>query len=82
MEKQQFKNNSNLGKTLRSLRLNNGYGVKELSLHLQLMGVDITRQCLHKIEAGTHHVPVELIRALHTIYHVSYDVFFEYEEEE
>ena len=73
---------SGLGKQLKNLRLEAGFGVSELAKRLQLSGCDVTRECLVKIEAETHNVSMEQLRALKEAFHVSYDKIFEFLEEE
>lgn len=54
----------------------------ELARYMQLSGCDTTRECLVKIEAETHNVSMEQLRALKKALNVSYDKIFEFLEEE
>lgn len=73
---------SGLGTQLKNLRLEAGFGVSELARYLQLSGCDVTRECLVKIEAETHNVSMEQLRALKKALRVSYDKIFEFLEED
>lgn len=70
-----------LGTQLKNLRLEAGFGVTELARYLQLLGCDMTRECLVKIEAGTHHVSMEQLRGFKEAFKVPYDKIFEFLEE-
>lgn len=78
---QHIKANPSLGHAIRSLRIDCGFGVEELTQSLQLRGYDITRQCLYKIESGNHHVTIELLRLLKEIFDVPYERILDFKEE-
>lgn len=78
---QKIKRNKHLGTQLRLLRLEAGFGVSELAKYLQLAGCDTTRECLVKIESGTHNISMEQLYALKLALNVSYDRIFEFLEE-
>ena len=46
----------NIGANIRAIRLSRGIGQTELVRMVQLQGVDMTRECLVKIERGIQHV--------------------------
>lgn len=79
---QKIRNGSGLGKHLKLLRLEAGFGVTELARYMQLLGCDTTRECLVKIEAETHNVSVEQLRAFKKAFNVSYDKIFEFLEDD
>ncbi|WP_270815237.1 helix-turn-helix domain-containing protein [Hungatella effluvii] len=79
---QKIKNNDCLGQRIRMLRLSAGFGVTELARYMQLSGCDTTRECLVKIEAGTHHISVKQLKAIKTALNVTYETMFEFTEEE
>ncbi len=78
---QKIVNKSGLGTQIKNLRLSAGFGVAELAKYMQLLGCDITRECLVKIEAETHNVSLNQLHALKQALHVSYDQIFEFLEE-
>lgn len=79
---QKLVNKSGFGTHIKNLRLESGFGVTELARYMQLSGCDITRECLVKIEAETHNVSMEQLRALKMALKVSYDKMFEFLEED
>ena len=79
---QKLSRNNSLGKHLKALRLNAGFGVTELARYMQLSGCDTTRECLVKIESGSHNLSMEQLFALKEALNVSYDEIFEFLEEE
>ncbi len=79
---QKIKCSEALGYHLKMLRLEAGFGVTELAKYMQLLGCDTTRECLVKIESGTHNVSVEQLWAFKKALHISYDKIFEFMEEE
>ena len=46
----------NIGANIREIRLSRGIGQTELVRMVQLQGVDMTRECLVKIERGMQHI--------------------------
>ena len=78
---QHIKADASLGHALRSLRIDCGFRMQELTRALQLRGYNITRQCLYKIESGNHYVSVELLRLLKEIFDVSYEQILDFKED-
>ncbi len=78
---QKIKSDCCIGKNLRRLRLEHGSGVTELAKTMQLLGCDITRECINKIEAGKRNISVDQLSAFKKALNVSYEQIFEYEEE-
>lgn len=44
---------------------------------MQLLGIDITRSIYSQIECGTYNIKVTELAALHLIFDVDYNAFFE-----
>ena len=66
-----------IGANLRLLRENAGMTQEEVSAKLQLMGCDITRSALAKMEVGQRHIYPDEILLLKEILGVGYDDIFE-----
>ena len=65
-----------LGQNIRRLRMERGLSQEQVSARLQVLGCDVTRSALAKIEAGQRHIyPDELMR-LREIFAVSYEELF------
>ena len=79
---QKIKGSKDFGCHLRMLRLEAGPTVTELTKYMQLLGCDTTRECWVKVEAGTHSVSPEQLRAFKKTLNISYDRIFEFMEEE
>lgn len=75
MINQKIKQNSNgnIGKNIREIRLSRGIGQKELVGKVQLLGVDLTREALVKIESGKQHIQVAQLKAIRDILKTTYD---------
>ena len=54
----------NIGANIRAIRLSRGNGQTELERRVQLQGVDMTRECLVKIERGIQHIQSVQLRAI------------------
>ncbi|MGN1433662.1 MAG: helix-turn-helix domain-containing protein [Ruminococcus sp.] len=79
---QKISKNAEFGKHLRKMRLNKGFGVSELARHFQLIGCDTTRECIVKIESGTHNVSLEQLKAYKQAFNTTYNEIFEFLEKE
>lgn len=74
MEKQKIKQDEiNIGKNIRTLRLEKGIGQTELVRLLQLQGVSMTRETLVKIERGTQHIQAIQLRGIKDVLGTTYD---------
>lgn len=62
-----------IGKNIRKIRLSKGIGQTALVRELQLMGVEITRETLVKIERGIQHIQLTQLKGIKTVLHTSYD---------
>ena len=68
---------TNIGTNIRRIRLESKISQTDLVRILQLMGVDITREALVKIENGTQHVKVSQLKAIKTALGTSYEELLE-----
>ena len=68
---------TNIGTNIRRIRLKSKIIQTDLVRILQLMGVDITREALVKIEKGTQHVKVSQLKAIKTALGTSYEELLE-----
>jgi len=82
MSEPKIKINKTFGYHLRMMRLQEGFGVSELAKLFQLMGCDITREFIVKVENGKHHLTIEQLKAYKEALNTTYDEIFDYEEEE
>lgn len=65
-----------LGNFIRSIRKERNLTQDTLAAHLQLLGCDITRSALAKLEVGQRHFYPHEIKALHDILDFDYNDFF------
>ena len=71
-----------IGANIRRLRMKRGLTQDQAAAKLQVLGCDVTRSALAKIEVGQRHLYVDEIKALREIFGVSYDQLFETEKGE
>lgn len=69
------------GNNIRKLREQNYMTQDHLATQLQLLGCDITRSALAKIEVGQRHIYPDEIKKLKNILNVTYDSLFDFEIE-
>ena len=62
-----------IGKNIRRIRIEKGFGQTELVRRLQLEGVGMTRETLVKIERGIQHIQASQLRAFRDVLQTSYD---------
>ena len=62
-----------IGENIRALRMKKKLTQDQLAAKLQVLGCDVTRSALAKIEVGQRHLYPDEIRALKEILKVSYD---------
>ena len=62
-----------IGANIRRIRKEKGLGQTELSIKLQLSGIDITREALVKIERGIQHLYATQLRAIRDALDTTYD---------
>ncbi len=75
MEEQKIKQDLviHIGKNIRSIRKSRKIGQTELVRRLQLVGVDMTRETLVKIERGIQHIYAGQLAAIKDILGTTYD---------
>jgi transcriptional regulator with XRE-family HTH domain len=62
-----------IGANIRSIRKARGIGQTQLVCQLQLVGVDMTRETLVKIERGIQHIYARQLRAIRDALETTYD---------
>ncbi len=62
-----------LGENIRQVRKRNKLTQEQLAARLQVLGCDITRSALAKIEVGQRHIYPDELKALKQILNISYD---------
>ena len=74
MEEQKIKQDEiHIGRNIRRIRKERKIGQTELTVLLQLEGVDMTRETLVKIERGIQHIKASQLRAIRDALNTSYD---------
>ena len=77
MNEQKIKQDSiKLGANIRRIRKQKNIGQTQLAVTLQLMGIDMTRECLVKIERGIQHIYASQLAAIKTALETTYDELF------
>ena len=77
-----WENEAKFGKNIQKCREKAHITQELLAVRLQIMGCDITRSAIAKIEAGQRHVYPDEIKLIKDILQVSYDELFDFEIEE
>lgn len=62
-----------IGENIRRVRKNRKIGQTELVRQIQLLGIDMTRETLVKIERGIQHVQAKQLYAIKLILDTTYD---------
>ena len=62
-----------VGKNIRKLRNDKKLSQEMLAAKLQVLGCDVTRSALAKIEVGQRHLYIDELKALKEILNVSYE---------
>lgn len=70
---QKIKQDIFIGKNIREIRLFRNLGQTELVRQLQLIGVDMTRETLVKIERGIQHIQASQLRGIRDVLKTTYD---------
>jgi len=73
MEQKIKQDQIHIGRNIRKIRLANKIGQTELVCRLQLLGIDITRETLVKIERGIQHIYATQLKAIKDILNTTYD---------
>jgi len=66
-------NKIHIGANIRAIRLAHGMGQTQLAVRLQLLGVDMTRETLVKIERGIQHVQASQLQGIRDVLQTTYD---------
>jgi transcriptional regulator with XRE-family HTH domain len=66
-------NENTIGRNIRRLRIDRGYGQTELVRELQLLNISMTRETLVKIERGIQHIQLEQLKGIKQILNVTYE---------
>ena len=64
------------GKNISAIRQSRGLTQEQLSAQLQVVGCDMTRSALAKVEVGQRHLYPDEIKALKTVLNVRYEELF------
>ena len=70
-------NEIQIGINIRDIRKVKGVGQTELVRRLQLMGINITRETLVKIERGIQHIQASQLRGIRDALQTTYDELLE-----
>lgn len=73
MEQKIKQNGIDIGRNIRRIRLEKGFGQTELVRMLQLKNIDITRETLVKIERGIQHITGAQLRGIRDCLDTTYD---------
>ena len=73
VEKIKQDNEIHIGANIRAIRIASGIGQTELVRQLQLMGINMTRETLVKIERGIQHVQAVQLKGIRDALHTTYD---------
>lgn len=65
-----------IGMNIRRIRMKNNFTQEQLAAKLQVLGCDITRSALAKIEVGQRHIYPDELKAFKRIFDISYDELF------
>ncbi len=74
---QKIRQDMNIGKNIKKLRNLNKLTQEQVTIKLQLQGIDISRSIYSKIELGTYNIKVSELIALKNIFKVDFNAFFE-----
>ncbi len=75
MKEQKIKQDATIfiGANIREIRLRCGIGQTDLVRQMQLLGVNMTRETLVKIERGIQHISASQLRAIRDSLNTTYD---------
>lgn len=73
---QKFKQDMEIGSTIRSLRMERQLTQEQVVSKLQLMDLDITRSIYSQIEGGTYSIRISVLVGLAKIFRVDFNTFF------
>ena len=73
MEQKIKQNKIQIGKNIRRIRKQNKLKQTDMVVRLQLMGMDMTREALVKIERGIQHIYASQLKAIKEVLGTTYD---------
>lgn len=73
MEQKIKQDSIHIGKNIREIRKSRGIGQRELVRMLQLIGVEMTRETLVKIEREIQHIQATQLRGIKQVLTTTYD---------
>ena len=74
-----WKNEAKFGRNIQICREKAKMTQELLSIRLQIMGCDLTRSAIAKIEAGQRHIYPDEIKLIKEILQVSYEELFDFD---
>lgn len=74
---QKLKQDIHIGYNIRNLRKQAHLTQEQVTAHLQLQGIEISRSSYSQIECGTYNIRISELVALAALFHVDYNAFFE-----
>lgn len=74
---QKLKQDIHIGNNIRKLRKQAHLTQEQVTAHLQLQGIDISRSSYSQIECGTYNVRISELVALAKLFQTDYNAFFE-----
>ena len=74
---QKLKQDINIGNNIRRLRKKSKLTQEQVTAHLQLQGIEISRSSYSQIECGTYNIRISELIALASLFQVDYNAFFE-----
>lgn len=74
---QKIRQDISIGKNIKNLRKLNKLTQEQVTIKLQLQGIDISRSIYSQIELGTYNIKVSELIALKNIFNVDFNSFFE-----
>lgn len=74
---QKLKQDIHIGGNIRKLRKQANLTQEQVTAHLQLRGIEISRSSYSQIECGTYNIRISELIALADLFQVDYNTFFE-----
>lgn len=74
---QKMKQDIHIGGNIRRLRKQANLTQEQVTAHLQLQGIEISRSSYSQIECGTYNIRISELIALADFFQVDYNAFFE-----
>ena len=74
---QKIKQDFRIGPNIRKYRLQSHMTQEQVTVKMQLMGINISRSIYSQIEGGTYNIRVSELAAMKEIFNINYESFFE-----